>query len=516
MFDTNLQIKLNFNLDYIVEDDHKLKLVLGLTERMNLKFLNSLYSHLGRKPIVDPLTMLQIIIFCYSEGVTSCRKIAKMCKVDTRCIYLLDGQKPPSYSAINDFRSKLVGSENTILTNMIKQLDEMGFIDLESIYIDGTKIESYANKYTFVWRKNVERYQENIRVKLVKEFSLDEDITLEDAFTHLIEKFKEQEIICQDIEFVYGSGKRKSQEQKDYEKYEDWIVKLSEYQEHLTIMGDRNSYSKTDNDATFMRMKDDHMMNGQLKPAYNLQLATASDFIIGAGIFSNPSDMYTLIPFSTKLIEVYEGKIKNLVADSGYESIENYRFLHDRNIEAYIKPSNYEQKKKKKYKNEIGRRENMIYIEEEDAYQCKAGKKLTREKDFYKTRKSGYKDRLRLYKCSECSDCPYNKECIKYSKKKNPDTKTVRYSPEFDYFRNQSNKRIISDKGIEERLNRSIQAEGVFSKLKDGLSYTRFRHRGKENVLLEMTLMSIAININTLCSKILRGTLSQTKHRLAS
>lgn len=515
-FQKHLQLKLNFNTDLYVEDNGKVQLVRNMIKEMKLDFLKDMYRKNGRKPAVDPITMLQIILFCYSEGVFSCRKIADACKYDLRCIYLLNGESPPSYSAINDFRLKLVNQKENLLETMIKILETSGIVDLESIYIDGTKVESSANRYTFVWRKNIERYQESIRQKLIEELHLSDKISLEDARKILEAQYLIVKELCSDVEFVYGKGNRKTPEQREYERLQHYLFKLKEYEGHLIIMGDRNSYSKTDIDATFMRMKEDHMRNGQLKPAYNLQFAAASDFIVSLGVYPNPNDMQTLKPTVEKLIDKYGSSIKNIVADSGYESIENYKYLEEAKRKAYIKPSNHEQKKKRKYKKEIGRRENMSYLETEDAYQCKAGKKLTRQKDTYRTRPSGYKEILRVYACKTCKDCPYNKECVKYSKKENPDQKKVVYSPEFEELRKKSEERIHSDKGIEERINRSIQAEGVFSKLKDGLQYTRYRHRGTEKVLLEMTLMSIAINLNTLHSKIVNDRLDKTKHILAA
>lgn len=515
-FKQHLQIKMNFNTDVYIEDKGKVRLIQNIIEEMNLNFLTDLYSKNGRKPAVDPIIMLQIILLCYSQGIYSCRKIEEACKYDIRCIYLLNGAKPPSYSAINDFRLKLVNREDKILETMVKMLENLGFIDLESIYIYGTKIESSANRYSFVWRKNIERYQESIRQKLIEDLNLADDISLENAKKILEIQFKMVKEKCKAISFVYGQGRRKTSAQREYEKLQHYLLKLYEYEGHLTVMGDRNSYSKTDIDATFMRMKDDHMKNGQLKPAYNLQIATASDFIVGLGIYPNPNDIHTLKPTVESLKQSYGLTIKNIVADSGYESIENYKFLEESKLKAYIKPANHEQKKKKKYKEEIGRKENMTYLKDQDAYQCKAGKRLTRQKDIYRTRPSGYKDPLRVYSCTECKDCPYNKECIKYSKKLNPDKKTIMYSPEFEELRKKSEKRISSDKGKEERLNRSIQAEGAFSKLKDGLNYTRYRHKGKEKAHLEMTLMSLAINMNTLYSKIINNRLEKTKHLLAS
>ena len=250
-------------------------------------------------------------------------------------------------------------------------------------------------------------------------------------------------------------------------------------------MGDyRNSYSKTDHDATFMRMKEDHMKNGQLKPAYNIQLASASGFIIGENISHHPSDMYTLKPFLKDLLEKYPNKLNRIVADAGYESEENYVFLAENNLTSYIKPSNYEKSKTRKYKKEQEFRKSLKYDERQDKYISQEGKEFIRCNDRYRKRKSGYVTTTKVYRCFD-----WNKEGQK--------SKGIYIAETFQKYREETLKNIIFDQGIEERLNRSIQAEGAFSKIKSGLNYNRFHHRGKENIISEICLLSIGLNLNT-------------------
>lgn len=195
---------------------------------------------------------------------------------------------------------------------------------------------------------------------------------------------------------------------------EEWLNKLNKYEEHLNILGERNSYSKTDNDATFMRLKDDHMKNGQLKPAYNIQCATNGGYIIDIEGFSNPADVRTLIPFTNNLLTKYRSKIKRIVADSGYESEENYLYLKENQLESFIKPSNYEIKKTRKYKNDISRKENMEYCDTDDYYTCANNKKLEFEKIINRKNSYGFKSEYRAYLCKDCLDCSYSNKCIKY------------------------------------------------------------------------------------------------------
>ena len=144
---------------------------------------------------------------------------------------------------------------------------------------------------------------------------------------------------------------------------------------HLKICGNRNSYSKKDKDATFMRMKEDYMKNGQLKPAYNLQIGVNSEYIVGLDLFPNPTDVRTLIPFLS-VLESRDLKFKNIVADAGYESEENYEYLFNNNYTSYIKPQNYEKQKTRKFKHDISKVENMSFNEETDTYTCANNQKL--------------------------------------------------------------------------------------------------------------------------------------------
>ena len=500
-----IQLKLNFNTEVYIQNDIKLRLVKNIIERIDLTELKKVYSSFGRKPTVNPVTMLQIIIFCYSEGIFSSREIEKSCKYDLRIKYLLDGQTPPDHSTINRFRQKIINLTPNLLSQIVEILVEEKQIDLSSIYIDGTKIEAYANRYSFVWRGSIEKWQEKLRMRIIKHFDLNKDLTPSQVLEVVKIVFNKvsKECIEKKINFVHGQGKRKHQLQRDYEQLKDWKNKLETYQKHLEIMGDyRNSYSKTDHDATFMRMKEDHMRNGQLKPAYNIQLASASGFIIGENVSHHPSDMYTLKPFLTKLLKNYPNKLDKIVADPGYESEENYVYLAEKNLTSYIKPSNYEKSKTRKYKKEQEFRKSLVYDKNQDKYKSKEGKEFVRCKDRYRKRKSGYITTTKVYRCFN-----WNKAGQK--------TKGIYIAETFQKYRKESLENIISDQGIEERLNRSIQAEGAFSKIKSGLNYNRFHHRGKVNVVSEICLLSIALNLNKLASKIENKNLEIIKYKAA-
>lgn len=510
-----MQLTFSFDLTNNFDVDDEVFMVHNIIEEMNLSFLDSAYSNRGRKPVVEPRTMLKILVFAYLNRKYSARDIEDACKYDLRFRWLLNNGKTPDHVTINRFRNKIYPFMDEILHQLVDYLVQQGEIDLESIYIDGTKIEANANRYTFVWKKSILKHQEKLIHKILDHFKVDEYLSSEDCKKLVLIEFNNIRNICKskNIIFNYGKGKRKSEEQKKYEMFEEWLDKLNTYESHLKIMGERNSYSKTDQDATFMRLKDDHMKNGQLKPAYNIQCATNGGYIVDIEGFSNPADVRTLIPFMDKLLEKYDTKISKVVADSGYENEENYLYLKEKEIKPFIKPLNYEVRKTKKYRNDISRKENMTYCKAGDYYVCHNNKKLQFEKIIYRKNKYGYKSESKVYLCSDCLNCAYSSDCIKSKNKSG--LKRIYVSEGFENLRKESEENITTKEGIIERLNRSIQAEGIFSYIKSGMQYMRFKHRSMEKIISEMELLSIGINIKKYSNKIKSNKLGFIKYKEA-
>ena len=244
---------------------------------------------------------------------------------------------------------------------LVKRLEAMGETDHRTVFVDGTKLESRAGRYTFVWRKSVEKHLAKVKEQVRKATGLTSPAALQ---SHL-------ESLAKEICFVHGKGKRKSLKQKDWERLSGLLERWEGYETQLSTMGEgRNSYAKTDEDATFMRMKEDHMRNGQLKPGYNVQIAVNSEYITGIEAFSDRNDVRTLRPFLRRLEKFQQARYEEVVADAGYESLDNYLYLDSTGQTCLIKPANYDQKKRKKFQKQIGRIENMAYDPEEDCFTC--------------------------------------------------------------------------------------------------------------------------------------------------
>lgn len=497
----------------MIPENDSVRLLSRFVEEMDLTDLYSTYERIPEN--LPPRRMLKIVLYSYMNGDFSSRSMQRNCLRDINFMYLLEGAKAPDHATFARFRTlHFAPCADRIMAAMTNFLYEIGEISGEFIFIDGTKIEACANKYTFVWKKAVTKSLAKLLDKLASFVAeCEECYGLRIVYNNQVQmrhvkKLRKKLYALKEAEsitFVHGPGKRKSPLQKSIETLEGYLDKLKEYTQKIHNCGNRNSYSKTDHDATFMRMKEDAMGNGQLKAGYNLQHGVDSEYITWLTIGPQPTDTTTLIPFLKKMEEHLAFKYKKIVADAGYESEENYLYLDGNDQLSFIKPANYEISKTRRYRNDIGRVENMDYDEEQDCYTCKNGKKLTVvgvKKDKTAT---GYVREKTQYRCEDCSGCPHKTACIKGNNCKTPleeRTKNLEVSKRFKEYRKEDLERILTEEGCCLRLNRSIQAEGSFGELKQDMGFRRFLCRGTQNVLAESTLLAMAHNINKLHRKI--------------
>ena len=508
------QIKLPLDIDISIPSDDPVRLVSAFVEEMNLSDLYETYDRI-RKNQVSPRQMFKIVIYAAMNRIYSSRDIESACKRDINFMYLLDGTPAPDHSTIARFISiHFSHCAKRIMAQVGTILLELGEISGENIFIDGTKIESVANKYTFVWKKTVSNNMAKLTEKICifcaecEELYGIKIVYNNQISLHTLKRIRKKLYKLKDDEeivFVHGIGKRKTTLQRSVETLEKYIEKLKEYNHKLYVCGTRNSYSKTDTDATFMRMKEDAMLNGQLKPAYNLQHGVDSEYITWLDVFSNPTDTNTLIPFLKDMENNLTFKYKNIVADAGYESEENYTFIESNEQAAYIKPQNYELSKTRKFKNDISRRENMEYNHETDSYTCRNGKQLSAISRKTQKTVTGYIREVTIYECSSCAGCPYKKDCIKGNNCKTTfenRNKKLSVSRKMEEKRAGCLKRITGDYGTQLRMNRSIQVEGSFANVKEDMNFRRYLYRGKENVLAQSIVLAISYDMNKLHHKI--------------
>ena len=532
-------------------------------EEMDFTALLAQYSGKGKRGF-NPIMKYGVLTYANMRGVREIDRIVELCKRDLAFIWLTQGVQPKR-DAFYDFINKKLTGEilDDLNYQLLRRLKKEGLITLESLFIDGTKIEANANRYTFVWRGTLNYHLVRLLDTIdalyskynafLKENGYDKKYGLGQARMFIIEGMdKVREVIAKNrkrkltkhkklsnnriieidncspldmlklqknlsliadgegIRFVCGKGKRKSEIQQLYEELEACGRKLLEYKESFEIMGkDRNSYSKTDLEATFMRMKDDHMMNGQLKPAYNVQIAVENYFIIHGYVSNDRTDYNTLIPVIQKHIRAFGEILKEATADSGYCSEKNLLFLKEHNIESYIKLQDHEQRKTRAYKENIGKYYNMTpqTFEDERYYICHDGRELrhirTEEKKM-----EGYTQTVEVYGCTDCGGCEHKARCLyKYDPEKDEDkNKIMKINEQWEGLKERSHANIQSEKGILNRQIRSIQTEGHFGDIKENDDFRRFHHRTEDKVYKEFMLYAIGRNINKyhrfLCDKL--------------
>lgn len=458
------------------------------------------------RPRCDEQKLLKVILFAFMEnGICSLRAIEKLCKNDIRYMYLLDGMKAPSFATFgNIIRNELTDSVEQIFLHVNTYIFEKDYVDLEHTYIDGTKIEANANRYTWVWKKSCTKN----RGKVFEKISLLIDAMNQDVLGYLSVKLEKREeyaieYVSELLEmykkgtnldestFVSGCGHRKSIQQKQYQELQGYLERLKTYAHHIEICGDeRNSYSKTDHDATFMRIKRDYMGNDQLLPAYNLQVAVCDEYIAAVDVKPYASDMECFVPLMEKFNETYGHYPKYPVADAGYGSYNNYLYCEEHGIEKYMKFTMFKKETSDKKYHENPYRAVNFKRDRTGNLICPNGKTF-----HFKSKQHVYKNKYgrteEIYECESCEDCQYKKECCPKATK----NRTIRMNQELTSIHQEVITNLESIHGALLRMNRSIQAEGTFGILKWDKSYKRLFRRGKKSVILEITLISCGFNL---------------------
>ena len=493
-------------IDRDIPKDDPVRILKSVIESLDLSGFKKLYHERGRSPY-HPKMMLMVILYSYMNNVYSCRKIEKLLYRDIYYIWL-SGYQKPDFATINRFRNRVKNEIGHIFTLLVLILVEKGFVTLEVEYLDGTKIESKANKYTFVWRKSVERNREKLLEKIrvllqqineqmAQDKAADVD-TLELTPQTLCEISKEfKEALGSEPEAKTKEEKAAQRgKNKMFKELEKHGEKLAEYNSCLEQMEGRNSISKTDPSATFMRMKEDAMCNGQTKPGYNLQISSENQFITDFALFPNPTDTLTFIPFLGSFPGRYGRFPKRVVADSGYGSEENYRFMDEAGIEGFVKYNRFHLEHRPRYKPDTFHPDSLYYNEEGDYYICPMGQRMSRTGTVQTRTEGGYISQSACYRAIRCKGCPLR--CLCYKAKANQ--RTIRVNHQLNAYKRKACELLTSEEGIKERGRRCIEPEAVFGQMKSNMAYRRFRHMGKDKVVMDFTFFAIAFNIKKLCS----------------
>lgn len=504
-YNTPYQLKLPLEIEKIIEISDPVYTFCEVLNQIDLKrYLVVKENRTGRKRF-DSETLLKVILFAFMEhGYVSTREIEKLCKTDIRFMYLLEEQPAPSHMTIDNFMNHCLSeSIDKIFEEINRYIFATENVDLEHIYIDGTKLEANANKYSWVWKKssikNRKKTFDKVSVllseinKSIVYHSVKFDIRTEYAIEYL-EQVTEQYVRLMDLQpeaVVRGRGHHKSTEQRYYDKLIEYTEKLKKYAEHIRISGEhRNSYSKTDNGATFFRMKKDYMGNDQLLPGYNIQLGLCDEYIAVYDVKQYASDMDCFQPLMEKFRNTYHKYPLYPVADAGYGSLNNYIYCQEHGMEKYMKFTMFKKETEDKEYRENPYRAVNFPINENGNPMCPNGKEFHY---LYSrpVRGNKYGRTEEVYECEGCNGCLHREKCCN-----GEGNRTIHLNEELTSYHQEVLHNLNSIQGALLRMNRSIQAEGAFGIIKWNRSYKRARRRGLKGVILELSLISCGFNLH--------------------
>ena len=485
--------------DELIPKDHPVRVVSAVVDRINLDPIMDQYSG-GGASSYHPRMLLKVWVYAYMVNNLSSRKVEEALTNNIHYMWL-SGMQRPDHNTLARFRS---GQLKDTFFNVFKQvvilLHEAGHLDLKQAYVDGTKLEANANRYTFVWAKAIKTNIKRIETQLKELWAYAESTAKEeleqlqpDHFDQ-IDAQKVTDTIEKIDQALAGKPVDKKVKQKLNRVKKDWPKNLMKYDEQKEILGGRNSYSKTDTDATFMRMKEDHMNNGQLKPGYNWQISTSNQFVTHYSIHPNPNDTKTLQPHFDSFQKQYGQVPKTVIADSGYGSEQNYAWFEDQQIDEYVKYNYFHKELSgQKYKKYPFHQDLLHYNAEKDEYTCPSGQAMHKVGVKQETTERGYRKELHEYRAQNCQGCPMRGPCHK-----GKGNRKIEVNHTLNKMKRNARQKLTSPEGLYHRSQRPVQVEAVFGDIKQNYGFRRLNLRGTKKVEIEAGLAAMAHNLRKL------------------
>jgi len=482
------------SLEDMIAVNHPVRVVSEVIDRINIDVIIKKYKG-GGASSYHPRMLLKLLVYGYLNNVYSSRRLEASVKENIYFMWLT-GMVQPDHHTINRFRSeRLRNILKEVFAQVVLLLVESGHVSLQEIYTDGSKIESVANRYSFVWGKAIKTSRERIRQQLKELWSYTQKVAAQEKGDDTppdFEKIDSREVKAT-IEKIDAALKDKeiSKEVKQKLNYakKHWPAKLKQYKKQEKILAGRNSYSKTDTGATFMRMKEDYMKNGQLKPAYNAQISTNNQFVVNYSLHTNAGDTKTLIPHLEQHKSLYKRLPQVQVADAGYGSEENYQYLQKQGVEAYVKPADFDRKQKKKWRPNVFATEELQYNADKDEYICPSDKPMKKTGQLRK-KERGFVKTYSIYQAKGCKNCPLKDACHKQK-----GNRIIKVNHKGQQLKKQAHERLKTERGIYYRKKRPADVEPVFGNIKYNKNFKRFSLKGIDKTEIEWGLVCIAHNL---------------------
>lgn len=485
------------SLEELIPADHTVRVVNDVINAINIEPLLKAY-HVRGGSNYHPLLLLKVLVYGYVTNIYSSRKLAEACRERVPFMWL-SAMSKPDHNTINRFRGvRLKHALRSVFEEVVKLLAEEGLLSIDQVYTDGTKIEANANKYTFVWKKSIQTNKEKMKKQLdeiwnyAQRIAADEDLMPQPPTAATLNQ-ENVKATVEKLNKVLAGNEQADKKVKAKLRYinKNFPANIAKYEHQELILGERNSYSKTDTDATFMRMKEDHMLNGQLKPGYNIQISSSNQYIVNYTIHPNPTDTTTLKAHLEQHESSFGKAPKTLTADGGYGSEENYTLLEAKQTEAYVKYNTFDKGQNGTYNKKFPfAADKLFYNAQQDIYICPMGQQMHYIGDKVHKTSTGFAQTYRRYQAKNCSNCPLNGVCHKAKT-----NRIIEVNVNLNRQKQQAHERLNSEEGIRHRKKRCVDVEPVFGNIKQNHGFRRFMLRGKEKVEIEWGLLAIAQNL---------------------
>lgn len=581
------------DLEELIPDNHLVRVINRFIEQMDLGPLLARYKG-GGTSSYHPKMMLKVLIYAYTQKIYSSRRIAKALRESIPFLWL-SGLNQPDFRTINRFRGVLLkGIIEEVFVAVLKLLILEDYVKLEDYYVDGTKVEANANRYTAVWAKNTDRYEQQLEERIQKVLADIEqtnqaenerygDRDLEEVGgqgglneQRLAERVAELNRQLQPAPAPSPTGANPAEtpepaqseapgpaevseptqseapvpaeaseptqpeasvpaetpepgaeaaaaekqatsplvqrleaklaeveqalaanpNRKDLRKAirvlkHDYLPRAQKYAHQRQLLAGRNSYSKTDPDATFMRLKADQGPHGRPKPAYNIQIGTERQYVVWFSLHQEAGDSNCFIPHQQGLKQALGRLPSRVCGDAAYGNEENYAYLEQEQVGNYLKYAGFDREQKARYRPNPYAAENMPYDPELDQFTCPAGKLLTYRSSEHPKRASGYRASKRVYEAEGCADCALKARCTRAV-----GNRRISVSFKLWQYREQARQNLLSPEGVRLRKQRGVDVESVFGRLKEDWGFERFLLRGLEKVTVEWGILCLAHNLS--------------------
>lgn len=488
------------NLEDLIAANHPVRVVSEVIDSIDIGIILKKYKG-GGTTSYHPRMLLKVLVYSYLNNIYSSRRMEACVKENIYFMWLA-GMTQPDHHTLNRFRSeRLRNILKEVFAQIVLLLVESGHVSLQEIYTDGSKIESVANRYSFVWGKAIKTSRERIKQQLKELWAYTQKVAVHEKgddtppdFDKIDSKHVKAAIEKIDAVLKNVEVNKEVKQKLSYAK-KQWPVKLKQYAKQEKILAGRNSYSKTDPGGTFMRMKEDYMKNGQLKPGYNVQISTNNQFVVNYSLHPNPTDTKTLIPHLEQHKNLYKSLPELQVTDAGYGSEENYQYLHKQGIEAYIKPTDFDRKQKRSWQPNPFATEYLDYNAAKDEYICPAGKPMKLINQYRKKEKGGFVKTYTFYQAKGCNNCPLKDVCHKQK-----GNRIIKVNHKGRWLKQQAEQRLKTEKGIYYRKKRPADVEPVFGNIKYNKNFKRFLLKGINKTEIEWGLLCIAHNLKKIAA----------------